>query len=103
MDLNCKLCKMLTTSRDPQEAQDWLFSLTPLGVAFVFFFFLILPMNLPNKAEIMVLGVAAGLAGLQAYWVFRGWQKNNLSTVLLSMIALLIIPAAVWAYRSLSW
>ena len=98
MNLNCKLCKMLTTSRDPQEAQDWLFSLTPLGVGFVFFFFLILPMNLPNKSEVMVLGVAAGFAGLQAYWVSRGWRKNNLSTVLLSLIALLIIPVAVWVY-----
>jgi hypothetical protein len=101
MDLNCKLCKMFTTSRDPQEAQDWLFSLTPLGVAFVFFFFLILPLNLPNKSQVMVLGVAAGLAGLQAYWVFRGWQKNNISTVLLSLIALLIIGVAVWFYLSL--
>jgi hypothetical protein len=101
MDLNCKLCKLLTTSRDPQEAQDWLFSLTPLGVAFVFFFFLILPLNLPNKSQIMVLGVAAGLAGLQAYWVFRGWQKNHLSTVLLSLTALSIIGASVWVYLSL--
>jgi hypothetical protein len=102
MDLNCKLCKLLTTRRDPQEAQDWLFSLTPLGVAFVFFFFLILPMNLPNKSQIMVLGVAAGLAGLQAYWIFRGWQKNHLSTVVLSLAGLSIIGAAVWTYLSLS-
>lgn len=102
MSFNSRLSKMLNTSRDPQEAQDWLFSLTPLGVAFVFFFFLIVPMDLPNKSQVMVLGVAAGLAGLQSYWVFRGWRKNNLSTVLLSLIALLIIAAVVWVYASLS-
>jgi len=102
MDPNCKLCKLLRTSRDPQETQDWLFSLTPLGVAFVFFFFLLVPMDLPNKHEVMALGVGAGLAGLQGYWVFRGWRKNNLSTVLLSLIPLLIIPPVVWAYLSMS-
>jgi hypothetical protein len=101
MDLDSKLSRMLKTSRDPQEAQDWLFSLTPLGVAFVFFSFLILPMDLPNKPQVMMLGVAAGLAGLQTYWVYRGWRKNNLSTVLLSLTALLIIAAVVWAYLSL--
>jgi pheromone shutdown protein TraB len=101
MNPNCKLCKLLRTSRDPQEAQDWLFSLTPLGVAFVFFFFLIMPLDLPNKTEIMVLGGAAGLAGLQAYWVYRGWCKNNLCTVLLGVIALSIIGSVVWVYLSL--
>ena len=102
MSFNSRLSKMVNTSRDPQEAQDWLFSLTPLGVAFVFFFLFIVPMDLPNKSQVMVLGVAAGLAGLQSYWVFRGWRKNNLSTVLLSLIALLIIVAVVWVYLSLS-
>jgi hypothetical protein len=101
MVADSKLGKMLKTTRDPKEVQDWLFSLTPLGVAFVFFFFLILPMDIPNKAGIMVLGVAAGLAGLQTYWVFRGWQKNHLSTVLLGMIGLSIIAAVVWVYMSL--
>jgi hypothetical protein len=102
MSADSKLGKMLKTTRDPKEVQDWLFSLTPLGVAFVFFFFLILPMDLPNKADVMVLGVAAGLAGLQTYWVFRGWQRNHLSTVLLGLIGLSIIAGAVWGYNSLT-
>jgi hypothetical protein len=102
MSADSKLGKMLNTTRDPREVQDWLFSLTPLGVAFVFFFFLVLPMDLPNKAEIMVLGVAAGLAGLQTYWVFRGWHRNHLSTVLLGLVGLSIIAAVVWVYMSLT-
>jgi len=95
-----KLCKMMETDRDPQEAQDWLFSLTPLGVAFVFFFFLMIPMDMPNKSEVLVLGAAAGLAGLQAYWVYRGWRKNHLCTVVLSGTALSIIAGLVWIYTA---
>lgn len=101
MDGESKLSKMLKTSRDPREVQDWIFSLTPLGVAFVFFFFLIMPMDLPNKNQIMVLGVAAGFAGLQSYWIFRGWQKNHFSTVLLGTLGLGIVLALAWLYLSL--
>jgi len=100
MDGEGKFTKMLKSSRDPQEVQDWIFSLTPLGVAFVFFFVLIMPMDLPNKNLIMVLGLAAGLSGLQSYWIFRGWQKNHLSTVLLGMLGLAIVLALVWVYLS---
>jgi hypothetical protein len=54
MDNDSKLSKMLKTRRDPREVQDWIFSLTPLGVAFVFFFFLIMPMDIPDKSLVMV-------------------------------------------------
>jgi hypothetical protein len=100
MDGDSKLDKLLKTRRDPREVQDWIFSLTPLGVAFVFFFFLIMPMDIPDKNLIMVLGVAAGFAGLQSYWIFRGWQKHHLSTVLLGVLGLLFILSLVWLYLS---
>ena len=100
MDGESKLHKMMKTRRDPREVQDWIFSLTPLGVAFVFFFFLIMPMDIPDKQLVMLLGVAAGFAGLQSYWIFRGWQKNHVSTVLLGLLGLGLIMALVWLYLS---
>jgi hypothetical protein len=35
-----KLNKLFTTHRGPGEIQDWIFSLTPIGVAFAFLLFL---------------------------------------------------------------
>lgn len=98
MEARSKLGKMLTTSRDPQEVQDWIFSLTPLGVAFVFFFMFMLGTDVPDKTLVLVVGFAAGFVGLQSYWVFRGWRRNHLSTVLMGLIGIGITMAALWAF-----
>lgn len=83
-----KFKELLTTSRDPAEVHDWLFSLIPLGVAFVFFFIFLLPMDIANKTLILITGFAAGFAGLESYWVLRGWKKNHGSTVVMGLIGI---------------
>jgi len=93
-----KLGKLLRTRRNPQEVEDWLFSLIPLGVAFVFFFIFLLPMNIPNKDIVMVIGVAAGFVGLQSYWIFRGWRKNHALTIVLGLIGIAIVLGLVKLY-----
>lgn len=95
-----KVSKLLKTSRDPQEIQDWIFSLAPLGVAFAFFLIFLWPMDIPNKDTIFAIGVAAGFIGLESYWVFRGWRKNHLSTILLGLAGIAITIAAIWAYMT---
>jgi hypothetical protein len=95
-----KVNKLLKTSRGPQEIQDWIFSLAPLGVALVFFLIFLWPMDMPNKDIIFVTGIAAGFAGLEAYWVFRGWRKNHMSTILLGLAGIAITIAAAWAYMT---
>jgi hypothetical protein len=102
MEAESKLNKLLSTSRDPQEVQDWIFSLTPLGVAFVFFFLFMLAMDIPDKALVLVVGIAAGFTGLQSYWVFRGWTRNHFSTVLMGVIGIVITLGALWGYLSIS-
>ena len=47
MGITDKVDNMLETKRDEQEVQRWIFSLIPLGVAFVFFFIFMLPMAIP--------------------------------------------------------
>jgi hypothetical protein len=101
-DTDNKLRALLSTSRDPMEVQSWLFSLIPLGVAFVFFFIFLLPMDIENKTTMLVTGFAAGFAGLESYWVLRGWRKNHLSTVLLGLIGIALTFGAVMLYLSLS-
>ena len=98
MEASSKLSRLLRTSRDQKEIEDWIFSLTPLGVAFVFFIIFVLPMDLPNKDMIVVTGIAAGFTGLQSYWIFRGWRKNHLSTILLGIIGITITLGLSWGY-----
>ena len=93
-----KFGKLLRTRRNPQEVEDWLFSLIPLGVAFVFFFIFLLPMNIPNKNIVMIIGVAAGFIGLQSYWIFRGWCKNHALTIVMGLIGIAIVLGLVKLY-----
>jgi hypothetical protein len=97
-----KLTKMLTTSRDRHEVEDWMFTLTPLGVAFVFFIVFILSTDITNKALVMVVGTAAGFVGLQSYWVFRGWRKNHAITVMMGIVTIALVLGLVWLYMQFS-
>jgi uncharacterized membrane protein len=97
-----KLGQLFKNSRDEKEVERWLFSLTPLGVAFVFFFIFLLPMDIPNKDIVLITGAAAGFAGLQSYWIFRGWRRNEGSTVIMGIIGVALTFAAVWLYISLT-
>lgn len=98
MDQTGKLSKMLNTSRDRHEIEDWMFTLTPLGVAFVFFIVFILSSDITNKGLVMVVGTAAGFVGLQSYWVFRGWRKNHMVTVLTGLLSIALALGLVWFY-----
>jgi hypothetical protein len=93
-----KMAKMLSTSRDRHEVEDWMFTLTPLGVAFVFFIVFILSSDITNKGLVMVFGTAAGFVGLQSYWVFRGWRKNHAITVLMGLVTIALVLGLVWLY-----
>ena len=97
-----KVSKLLHTTRGPQEIQDWIFSLAPLGVAFAFFLIFLWPMDIQHKDIIFVTGVAAGFIGLESYWVFRGWRKNHMSTILLGLAGIAITIAAALAYLNFS-
>jgi hypothetical protein len=97
-----KLGQLFRNSRDEKEVERWLFSLTPLGVAFVFFFIFLLPMDIPNKDIVLITGAAAGFAGLQSYWIFRGWRRTEGSTVIMGVIGIALTFAAVWLYVSLT-
>ncbi|MGD2074110.1 MAG: hypothetical protein PVI91_03455 [Gammaproteobacteria bacterium] len=101
-DTGNKLKNLFGTGRDPMEVQNWLFSLIPLGVAFTFFFIFLLPMDIPNKTLILVMGFAAGFAGLEAYWVLRGWKKNHGSTVLMGLIGIVLTFGVVGLYIRLT-
>ena len=98
MGLGEKFKNMFSGERDPAEMSNWIFSLTPLGIAFAFYFVFLLPMDIPNKDLLYVVGAAAGFAGLQAYWVARGWRRNDGMTVILGLVGIAFALALTYAY-----
>jgi hypothetical protein len=95
-----KLNKLLATHRGPGEIQDWLFSLTPIGVAFVFYVVFIVSSDVEPKGLFIAYGAAAGFIGLESYWIVRGWHKNHASTVIMGAIGILITIFALGLYTS---
>jgi len=96
-----KLNKLLTTHRGPGEIQDWIFSLTPIGVAFVFYVVFIMSSSIEPKGLFIAYGAAAGIIGLESYWIVRGWHNNHASTIILGVIGIIITLSALGLYMSI--
>lgn len=97
-----KLNKLLSTKRDMTETEDWIFSLTPITVAFVFYILFIMSSDIDHKGHFIAYGAAAGLIGLEAYWIVRGWRKHHLSTIIMGFLGIAITLAALSFYLSIS-
>ena len=95
-----KLNKLLTTSRGKSETEDWIFSLTPMGVAFVFYVMFIMSANIEPKGIFLAYGAAAGFIGLESYCIVRGWRKNNVSTILMGLLGIVITLGMLFLYKS---
>jgi hypothetical protein len=95
-----KLNKLLTTSRGKSETEDWIFSLTPMGVAFVFYIIFIMSANIEPKGIFLAYGAAAGFIGLESYWIVRGWRKNNVSTIVMGLLGIVITVGILFLYKS---
>jgi len=88
MGTTSKLNRLLATSRDPGEVQNWIFSLTPLGVAFSFYILFIMSADIEPKGLFLAYGAAAGFIGLETYWIFRGWRNNHIITILMGLVGI---------------
>ncbi len=102
MNFSEKIKEMFKSEREHTEMGTWIFSLTPLGIAFCFYFIILLPMEIPNKNLLYVAGAAAGFSGLQAYWIARGWKRNDGMTVVLGIIGIVFAFVLTWAYVTLT-
>lgn len=90
MSEESKLEKLVKTSRKTGEAEDWIFSLVPICVAFVFYTLFIITSDIEQKGLFMAFGAAAGLIGLESYWVIRGWRNDHGSTVVMGIVGIAI-------------
>lgn len=98
MSDNNKASKPFSAGRDPKVKKDLVFSLGPLGAALAFFLAFIWLIDIPDKDVIIVTGAAAGIIGLASYWVFRGWRKNHVASILLGLIGIAVTMAIAWSY-----
>jgi hypothetical protein len=102
MEDESKLNKLLTTKRKAGEAEDWIFSLTPISVAFVFYIMFILSTDIEQKGLFIAFGAAAGLVGLESYWIVRGWRQHHLSTVIMGALGIAITLGMLKLYMSVT-
>jgi len=96
-----KLHKLLATHRGPGEIQDWILSLTPIGVAFVFYIIFIMSSDIEPKGLFIAYGAAAGFIGLESYWIVRGWRNNHASTIIMGVIGIIITLCILGFYMSI--
>ena len=102
MEEDHKLIKLVKTNRDIGEAENWIFSLAPVVVAFVFYIMFIVSSDIEQKGLFMAYGAAAGMIGLETYWIARGWRKNHGSTVLMGIIGIIITLGLLKLYLYLT-
>ncbi|RKZ65827.1 MAG: hypothetical protein DRQ44_07535 [Gammaproteobacteria bacterium] len=95
-----KLEKLLHTSRETGEGEEWIFSLTPIAIAFVFYIMFIISTELEDKGLFIAFGAAAGMIGLESYWIVRGWRRNHGSTVLMGFIGIALTLGLLKLYMS---
>lgn len=102
MENESKLKKLAKTKRDVGEGESWIFSLAPVGVAFVFYIMFIISSDIEQKGLFMAYGATAGIIGLETYWIVRGWRKDHGSTVFMGIIGIAITLALLKLYLSFS-
>ena len=100
MEEESKLEKLVKTSRKTGEAEDWIFSLTPISIAFVFYIMFIISSDIEQKGLFIAFGAAAGMIGLESYWIVRGWRNNHGSTIVMGFIGIAITLGLLKLYMS---
>lgn len=95
-----KLDKLLTTHRKTGEGEDWIFSLTPIAVAFVFYIMFIISTDIEDKGLFIAYGAAAGFIGLESYWIVRGWRNNHGSTIIMGVLGIVVTLGLLFMYMS---
>ena len=80
------------------DTEDWLVSLAPVAVAFIFYIFFIMSSDLDNKHMFIAYGITAGVIGLQTFWIVRGWRNKVTSTVVMGGISIIIVLGLLKTY-----
>ena len=80
--------KSLSTASNSEVVENWVFSLIPVGVAFVFYLVFILQSDIENKNLFIAYGATAGFIGLESYWITQGLRKQRSGIVVMGVIGI---------------
>ena len=97
-----KLNELFATHMWPEDIQEWISLLPPIGVAFALYIVYIILSGIEPKGLFIAYGAAAGFIGLESYWMVRGWHNNHGSTVIMGAIGILITIFILGMYMSIS-
>jgi apolipoprotein N-acyltransferase len=80
------------------EVENWIFSLIPVGVAFVFYVVFILQSGLDNANRFIAMGAGAGFIGLESYWIVTGLRNNRKGIVVMGLVGIAITLGALYLF-----
>lgn len=69
-----------------QLVENWIFSLIPVSVAFVFYVVFILQSGLDDKLTFIIYGATAGFIGLESYWIVQGLRLGRKRIVIMGLV-----------------
>lgn len=82
--------KSLSNANNSEVVENWVFSLIPVGVAFVFYVVFILQSDIDNKNLFLAYGAAAGFIGLESYWIMQGLRKHRMGVVVMGIVGIVL-------------
>ncbi len=78
--------------------ENWIFSLIPVGVAFVFYVVFILQAEIEHANRFIAIGAAAGFVGLESYWILRGLQAKRAGIVVMGVVGIAITLGVLYLF-----
>lgn len=91
-----------TTQESPDVVANWMFSLLPIGVAFVFYVVFISASSLENANTFIAYGAAAAFVGLETYWIMYGVRKKYFGTVVMGLVGIALTLGLLYLYLSVA-
>jgi hypothetical protein len=79
---------------------NWIFSLLPIGVAFVFYVVFIAGSNLEHANMFIAYGAAAAFIGLESYWIIYGLRNKYVGTVVMGLAGIAMTVGLLYLYLS---
>ncbi len=86
------------TTNSSALVENWIFSLIPVGVAFIFYVVFILQSDIENKNLFIAYGATAGFIGLESYWIMQGLRNKRTSIVIMGVIGIALTLGVLKLY-----
>lgn len=102
MDNNSTTDKSSGSQSSPDVVANWMFSLLPIGVAFVFYVVFISATSLENANIFIAYGAAAAFVGLETYWILYGLRQKYFGTVAMGLVGVALTVGLLYLYLSIA-